>query len=72
MSCIPSNMEIAIQWMFNGTEIVESPNYQFKPQVLNHYLTIPQLDFSDNGTYTCAVNIRDRVEERITLVIVPS
>ena len=72
MSCIPSNLEIAIQWMFNGMEIADSSNYQLTPNVLNHYLTIPVLDVSDNGTYTCAVDIRDRVEETITLIIVPS
>jgi len=53
-------------------EIADSSNYQLTPQVLNHYLTIPVLDISDNGTYTCAVNITNRVEETITLIIAPS
>jgi len=69
--CIPSNEEIGIQWLFNGNEI-DSSNYQLKPPILNHNLTIPQLDISDNGTYTCEVNIRNKLEETITLNIVPS
>ena len=72
MSCIPSNLEIAIEWKFSDREIVDSAYHQLTPQVLNHYLTIPQLDASDNGTYTCAVAITERVEKTITLNIVPS
>ncbi|XP_065913065.1 hemicentin-1-like isoform X2 [Dysidea avara] len=72
MSCIPSNLEIAIEWKFSDREIVDSAYHQLTPQVLNHYLTIPQLDASDNGTYTCAVAITERVEKTITLNIVPT
>ena len=72
MSCIPSELEIAVKWFFNDTEVVNSPYYQLNPPVVNHYLTIPHLNTSNSGNYKCVVDIKDRVEETIALDVVPS
>ena len=74
MSCIPSVLEVALEWSYDGSDISSSPKFQFTPTFLNHDLTIIRADDSDGGTYVCAFKLRNEViaEESIMLTVVPS
>ena len=74
MSCIPSVLEVALEWLYNGRDISSSSQFQFTPPFLSHDLTIIYADDIDSGEYVCAFKLRDEViaQASIALTVVPS
>ena len=74
MSCIPSVLEVALEWSYDDEDISSSSQFQFAPPFLNHDLTIIHADDIDSGDYVCAFKLRDEViaQASIALTVVPS
>lgn len=74
LSCRPSELDIALQWLYNGSDIRSSPHFQFAPPFLNHDLTIINANDIDSGNYVCAFRLKDKTidEQIINLTVVPS
>ena len=74
LSCRPSESDIALQWSYNGSDISNSPQYQFNPPFLNHDLTITHANDTDSGIYTCAIKFNNEIvdQQSIILTVVPS
>ena len=73
LSCRPSPSDIALQWSYNGSDIISSSHYKFTPS-LNHSLTITNADHTDSGNYVCAFRFKNRTVNQTTifLTVVPS
>ena len=74
LSCRPSQSNIALQWSYNGSDISNSPQYQFNPPFLNHDLTITHANDTNSGIYTCAIKFNNEIvdQQSIILTVVPS
>ena len=74
MSCIPSVLDVALEWSYNDSDISNSPKFQFTPTFLSHDLTIIHATDTDSGTYVCAFRLRNEVidQESIMLTVAPS
>ena len=75
MSCIPSVLEVALEWSYGGEDISSSPQFQFSPPFLSHDLTIIRADDTDSGDYVCAFRLRENeviAQASIALTVVPS
>ena len=75
MSCIPSVLEVALEWSYDGEDISSSPQFQFAPPFLSHDLTIIRADDTDSGDYVCAFRLRENeviAQASIALTVVPS
>ena len=69
LSCRPSQSDIALQWSYNGSEISNSPQYQFTPPFLNHNLTITHANDTDNGNYTCAFELQSGTVDQQSIIL---
>ena len=75
MSCIPSVLEVALEWSYDGEDISISPQFQFTPSFLSHDLTIIRADDTDSGDYVCSYRLRENkviAQASISLTVVPS
>ena len=55
LNCTPSNSTIPVYWSRNGQPVVNAtflPNFRLK-----HVLVINNASLSDNGIYTCGLNM---------------
>ena len=67
LSCSPSESDIALQWLYDGSDISSSPNHQFTPPFLNHDLTITNANDTDSGNYVCAFKLKSTVGDQRTI-----
>ena len=72
--CRPSELDVALQWFYNGSVISNSPHFQFAPLLLNHYLTIFHANGTNSGNYVCAFTLKDKIidQKSIVLTVAPS
>ena len=74
LSCRPSQSEIALQWLYNGSDISNSSQYQFTPPMLYHDLTITHANIIDSGNYVCAIKMNNTMidQQSINLTVISS
>ena len=73
LQCIPIPDNLIVQWIFNGTTVLESEAYKFSPPNFNHTLTITDAEVEDSGEYTCyVIDFQMLVNTTITLNVLPS
>ena len=71
LSCRPSQLDIVLEWSYNGSDINNSSHYQFNPPFLNHDLTISHANDTDSGNYVCVFKLKN-IRQMISLTVVPS
>ena len=71
LSCSPSESDIALQWLYNGSDVSSSPSHHFAPPFLNHDLTITNANDTDSGNYVCAFRLPN-IKQTISLTVVAS
>ena len=55
LNCTPSNITIPVYWLRNGQSLV---NVTFLPNLtLKHVVVIDSASLSDNGIYSCGLNV---------------